>query len=226
MRSMTALRVGHLGVDLAAGGVALVGLAYNGERLARPPDLGHHHQRRDQPAVGVEVAGEVVVRRVLATELGSGFGHDLLDERVPDLGPHRIAPELGHDFGNRLRTDQVVQDRRAGMLAQRRGREQRCRGRAAQSTPGLVDHEHTVGVTVEGEAQVEPAGDHPGAKITLVGGLQRVGRVVRERAVEFGVHDLELDAGQSLEHGRNHESAHAVGRVGDDPHRRRCRPDR
>ena len=67
--------------------------------------------------------------------------------------------------------------------------------------------------------EVEPAGDHPGPQVALVGGLQRIGRVVRERAVEFGVHHLELDAGQSLEHRGHDEATHAVGGVGDDPHR-------
>ncbi len=105
------------------------------------------------------------------------------------------------------------------MVTQRRCREQRRRRRAAEPAAGLVDDEHPVGVTVEGQAEVESTGDDPGAQVALVGGLQRVGRVVRERAVEFGVHDLELDAGETFEHGRHDEATHAVGGVGDHPHR-------
>ena len=41
------------------------------------------------------------------------------------------------------------------------------------------------------------AGDHPGLQIALVGGLQRVGGMVRERAVELAVHHLERRAAAS-----------------------------
>jgi hypothetical protein len=44
-------------------------------------------------------------------------------------------------------------------------------GRAREATAGLVDHEDAVGVAVEGEAEVEPAGDHAGLQVELVGGL-------------------------------------------------------
>ena len=43
--------------------------------------------------------------------------------------------------------------------------------------------------------------------------------MVRERAVELAVHHLEFDHRETLEHRRNDEATHAVGRVGDDPHR-------
>ena len=41
--------------------------------------------------------------------------------------------------------------------------------------------------------------------------------MVREGAVELGVHDLELEHAEPVEHGRDDEAAHAVGGVGDDP---------
>ena len=43
--------------------------------------------------------------------------------------------------------------------------------------------------------------------------------MVRERAVELGEHDLELERVESLERGGHHEPAHAVGDVGDDAKR-------
>ena len=68
-----------------------------------------------------------------------------------------------------------------------------------------------------------PPVTHAGPQVALVGRLQRIGRVVRERAVELAVHHLELDLRQPLEHGRHDEAAHAVGGVGDDAHRRASR---
>ena len=85
--------------------------------------------------------------------------------------------------------------------------------------PEFVDHEDSVGVAVEREAEVEATRHHACSQVALVGRLQRVGGMVRERAVELGVHDLEFDAGQPLHHRRHDESAHAVGGVGDDLHR-------
>ena len=60
-----------------------------------------------------------------------------------------------------------------------------------------------------------PTSTHPGLQVALVLGLDRVGRVVRERAVELAVHDLELER-QALEHRRDDQAAHAVGGVGHD----------
>ena len=82
--------------------------------------------------------------------------------------------------------------------------------------PGLVDDEHAVGVAVEGQPDVEAARHHAGLEVELVGGLDGIGRVVRERAVELAVHHLELDLGQALEDLGHDEAAHAVGGVGHD----------
>ena len=71
-----------------------------------------------------------------------------------------------------------------------------------------------------------PPDTHAGLQVALVGGLQRVGGVVRERAVELAVHDLELERRQALEDRGHDQAAHAVGGVGDDaqrPQRRRGR---
>ena len=105
------------------------------------------------------------------------------------------------------------------MGAQRHRRQDRRRRRPGQAGAGLVDDEHPVGIAVERQADVEPAGHHPGAQVALVRRLQRVGRVVREGAVELGIHHLELEHAEPVEHGRDDEAAHAVGGVGDDPAR-------
>ncbi len=52
-------------------------------------------------------------------------------------------------------------------------------------------------------------------QVDQVLGLDRVGGVVRERAVELREQDLEVE-GQLREHAGDDEAAHAVGGVGDD----------
>ena len=83
----------------------------------------------------------------------------------------------------------------------------------------LVDDEDAVGIAVERQPDVEPAGHDAGPQVALVRGLQRIGGMVRERAVELGEHDLELERVESLERGGHDEAAHAVGDVGDDAKR-------
>ena len=73
-----------------------------------------------------------------------------------------------------------------------------------------------IGIPVERQADVEASGDDAGPYVALVGRLQRVGRVVGERAVELAVHHLQLDGRQALEHRRHDETTHPVRSVGDD----------
>ena len=110
---------------------------------------------------------------------------------------------------------QVVQDRGARLLGQHAGGQHGRGGGAGQAAAGLVDDEHPVGVAVEGQPDVGAHRQDPGLEVALVGRLHRVGRVVRERAVELAVHDLEVER-QPLEHLRHDQPAHAVGRVGHD----------
>ena len=156
------------------------------------------------------------MRRVLATEDRIGLGHDLFDERVTDLGAHGNPTVLADHFGYRLRADQVVQHGGTRMGAQHGSRQQRGCGRATEAAAGLVDDEHAVGITVEGETYIEAARHNPRLQVALVGWLQRVGGVVGEGAVELAVHDFQGELRQTLEHGRHDEPAHAVGGVGDD----------
>ena len=124
------------------------------------------------------------------------------------------AALLPHDLGHRLRADQVVQDRGAGLLVEDAGGDHRGGGRARDGLALLVDHEHPVGVAVEGEADVGAGLEDPGPQVGLVLDLDGVGRVVREAAVELAVEEVEVE-GQLGEHRRHDEPAHAVGGVGD-----------
>ena len=156
---------------------------------------------------------------MLATEHCSGLGHHLLDERVTHLRANGSTTTLTHHFGNRPAADEIVQDGRPGVLGEHARRQDGRGGRAREASPLFVDHEHAVGVAIEGQTDVESAGHHSGLQIALIGRLQGIGRVIGERPVELGVHHLEFEARQSLEDCRHHEAAHAVGGVGHHPHR-------
>ena len=101
------------------------------------------------------------------------------------------------------------------MLAEHADGQHRRRRRARDAGARLVDHEDPIGISVERQADVEATSDDAGPDVALVGRLQRVGRVVGERAVELAVHHLQFDGGQAIEHRRHDESAHSVRCVGD-----------
>ena len=58
-------------------------------------------------------------------------------------------------------------------------------GRAADGLAEIVDEEHAIGVAVEREADVGAAVDDGALEVLQVLDLDRVGRVVREGAVEL-----------------------------------------
>ena len=95
----------------------------------------------------------------------------------------------------------------------------RGRGRARDRLGLVVDEEHAVGVAVEREADVGAGVEHRLLEVLEVLGLDRVGRVVRERAVELARRGRSSVERQALEHRRDDEAAHAVGGVGHDPQR-------
>jgi hypothetical protein len=85
--------------------------------------------------------------------------------------------------------------------------------RARQPDALFVDQEHAVRVAVESEADIGPHLEHACDEVTLVLGLDRIRRVVRERPVELAEHDLEVER-KRLEHRRDDQAAHPVGGVG------------
>ena len=103
-----------------------------------------------------------------------------------------------------------------GSSAEDAGGEDGRGGGAGQAPARLVDEEHAVGVAVEGQADVGAVASDPGLQVALVGRLDGVGRVVRERAVELAVHDLEVERAARSNTFGTIEAAHAVGGVGHD----------
>ena len=119
-----------------------------------------------------------------------------LDERVADPGAHRRRRRArGSTSGTAFEQMQVVQDRArrgswpsmpaatmrrggASPTAPRPARRRGTRGRRRRRRPGRRRRRRL---------------EHPGLEVALVLGLDRVGRVVREGAVELAVHDLEVE---------------------------------
>ena len=100
------------------------------------------------------------------------------------------------------------------------------RGDRARAHRGalLVDDEAAVGVPVEGDADVGTVGAHALLEVDEVLGVERVGLVVGEGAVELEVHrvDRQGQLGQAragAEDGGDGEAAHAVAGVDGDPER-------
>ena len=168
-----------------------------------------------EPGVGPPVVTEVVVRRVLAAEHGVRLGHHLLDEGVADAGAHRLAAVLPDDLGDGLGADQVVDDGAAPTAGEHRLGHDRGRRRPTHGFAAVVDQEHAVGVAVERQPDVGAGLEHALAQRLEVLGLDRVGGMVRERAVELAEEHLEVEREPGEDPG-HHEPTHAVRGVGHD----------
>ena len=84
----------------------------------------------------------------------------------------------------------------------------------------LIDDEAAVGIAIEGEAEIGSVLDDGLLQVDDVGGVERVGFVIREGAVELEVerHDVERqcrEPGSRAENGGDRESAHPIPRVDD-----------
>ena len=204
--------VGHLAVDLAGGHVPAVTSQQLGQRGVLLAERGQHVQRRQHARVGEPEVTEVEVAGVLAAEHGAGLGHPRLDERVPDPGAYRDAAVLGDDLGHRAGGDQVVDDGGAGLAGQLPDGDQRGEHRGRDDVAALVHHEAAVRVAVEGQADVGPGIDHRALQVAQVRRIDRVGLVVRERAVQLEVERHQGDR-QPLEDLRHGVPGHPVARV-------------
>jgi hypothetical protein len=139
---------------------------------------------------------------MLSTEDGIGVSHHLLDVRVTHPRANSYAPMLGDDFWYHVRADQVVEHRGSGVLVEHRCGNQGG-GERPRDRPGLLIHkEHTVGVPVECQAHVRPGVQHGSLQIDQIVRLDRVGRVVRERAIELGVKQVDVE-GKPIHDQRN-----------------------
>ena len=104
------------------------------------------------------------------------------------------------------------------MLGQHRISHDRRGERTRDQCTGVVDEEDTIGIAVEGQTHIGAGLDHAGLEVTEILGLDRIGRMVRERPVEFPVEDLEVER-EAVEDGGGGEPTHAVRGIGDDPER-------
>ena len=155
-------RVGDLGVDLAGDEVARAELGHQlGQRAAVDREQLEHQQRRDRPRVGVPEVAEVVVAGDLAAEGRALLAHPRLEEGVADAGEVGAAALGGDQVGHGAAGARVVEDRRAGVLGQRRAGEQGADEVAVAELAVAVDEEAAVGVAVPGDAEVGAAGAHP-----------------------------------------------------------------
>src|SRR5699024_7278698 len=91
---------------------------------------------------------------MLTAEDRPGRGHSRLDEGVTDPGPDRGVTLFLDDLGNRERGDEVVDDRGPGLALQFLGGHQCGDGRWGYGFTTLVDDEASVGIPVEGQADV------------------------------------------------------------------------
>ena len=105
-----------------------------------------------------------------------------------------------------------------GCFARMPAGDDRRRGGARHRLTLVVDEEDAIGVAVERESDIGARVEHRALQVLEVLGLDRVGGVVREGAVELAVEDPQVE-GQTVEHARHDQAAHAVGGVGDDPQR-------
>ena len=137
-------------------------------------------------------------------------------KRVADPGADRRAAVLADDLGHGLRADQVVQDRRAGLLVEHRRRRPWPWWCEPESRSPCSSTRNTRSASPsKARPTSAPISSTRACRSPLVLGLDRVGGVVRERAVELAVEDLEVERQPSNTAGHD-EAAHAVGGVGHD----------
>ena len=141
---------------------------------------------------------------MLAAKNCAGRGHLVFDKRVPNVGAHGDRSGGFDRFWHDERRNEVVQhnDVTFGLdaanplnLAKRNDRGD-CRRRNRLTF--LVDDETAVCVAVEGEPEVGSVFENGALQVDDIGGFERVGFVVRKRAVELEVHGDDLE-GQRVE---------------------------
>ena len=212
----------NLGVDLAGCDIGGVAGADLGERLVTAAEGREHVHRGEHAGVCVEEVLEIVVRGVLTAENTGFFSHDCLDEGVPHTGFHGASTELFDELGYGLGRDEVINNNRLFVAFRLSARDftlchERGNGRGGDRVTLLINHEATVGIAVEGKADVCAVLNNRFLQIDKVGGFKRVSRVVRESAVELKVkgHNLKRKRRQKSipQDGGCGLTAHAVTRI-------------
>ena len=182
------------------------------QRLALLRHQLEDEQRGDEAVVGVVEVAEVVVSGDFAGEDAVLLTHPLLDERMADAVHQRPAAVPGHGVPDGVARAQVVDDRRAGVLQEKRLGQERRHEVARDELAAAVDEEAAVGVAVPGDADVGALADDFRRDVLPVLLDQRIRLVVRERPV-----DLEAEprhrAGEPIEQQRRHQAGHAAAGV-------------
>ena len=149
---------------------------------------------------------------VLAGEGRPLLGHGLLDDRVADPGPYGPSAVLGDHLGYRPGADQVVEHRGPWLALEHPTGHQGGGRRSGDRAGSLVNQEYPVGIAVKGQTHIGAHVQHPGLQVAEVLRLDRIGRMVGERAVQLWVQQVQLE-GQACEDGGHDQAAHTVSRV-------------
>src|SRR5215210_3829094 len=143
------------------------------------------------------------------------LSHLRLDNGVACPGPYGLPTLALDELGEGLRADRAVQYGRARLLLEHVLRYEGGRQVARDGRALLIDNEAPVGVTVEGYPEISALCDNALLELCDVLGLDRVGWMVGEGAVELEVHRYVLER-EVLEDGWDHLACHAVSRVDHD----------
>ena len=109
-------RIRNLSVEFARRRIALIWLAKLGELLTSYAHHFKYRHCRNDSGISPIVVTEVIVTRVFAAKTCAGFCHDLFDVRMTHASSDRSAASLHDDFGDSLRTDQVMENNLSWML--------------------------------------------------------------------------------------------------------------
>ena len=150
--------------------------------------------------------------RVFAAEDGTRFFHHLLDERVADSCSYGGSPGCQHALGDRLGTDQIVDDGGAGLAAEEPVRNQRRCGGSRERNALIVDEERAIGVTVECDPEIRVFDVHQRQQVGEILGPEGISRMIRECAVGFKVKPDQARR-EALERRRQSDSRHPVSAV-------------
>ena len=125
------------------------------------------------------------MRRMFPAEDRASLGHHLFDETVTDARAHRSTAVFSNDFIEGLGANQVVHHRLARMTLQNSLGNNRGSGGTRNRFAKIIDEKHAIGVAVECKPDISTGFEHKPLQIAQVFQLNRVSRMIRERAVEF-----------------------------------------
>ena len=168
-------------------------------------------QRGDQPIPGRAEFGHDHMPGLLAAQITPGLAHLLTHIAVTDSGAQQakparrqeaLKPHIGHDSGDHGAAGQ------AGLRMPRMG-DQRQDLVAINHLPGLIHQHHTIGIAIQGNAQIGAAFLHQSRKRCGRGGAHTLVNIEAIRGDADGDH---LGA-QFPQHGGGHAISGAMGAI-------------